>query len=404
MSLNALNLNALNLKPTNLNNRLWSALEIDNPEAHAADPASAADRSAPGGKRQSGLKLKSYFSGTVEAALELARKELGEDALLVNARPSTPETRALGAFEVVFGIPDSRPRRPPLPAPPAATQSADTLAADVADLRREIERMARMMRDSALAQQPAAPESETYAALLRSELEPSLAARVAGGTPLETLFDVDATLGRPGEARAVVALVGPPGAGKTTALVKLAAQYGLASRKPAQIITADVHRIAAADQLRCLASILGIGCDVVETPVALTQSLEEHRGKELVFIDTPGLGTADMEDGAELAHFLGSHPEIDVHLVLSASMRADDLSRAAERYQIFRPHKLFFTRLDETECLGAVISEAARRALPISFLATGQQIPDHLEPATKQRLTATVFSGIEQPMRKGAAA
>ncbi len=50
------------------------------------------------------MKLKSYFSGTVEAAMELARKELGEDALLVNARPATPETRHLGAYEVVFGV------------------------------------------------------------------------------------------------------------------------------------------------------------------------------------------------------------------------------------------------------------------------------------------------------------
>ena len=51
--------------------------------------------------KSSSMKLKSYFSATVEAALELARRELGGDALLVNARPSTPETRSLGAFEVV---------------------------------------------------------------------------------------------------------------------------------------------------------------------------------------------------------------------------------------------------------------------------------------------------------------
>ena len=51
------------------------------------------------------MRLKSYFSGTVEAAMELAHKELGEEALLINARPSTPETRSLGAYEVVFGVP-----------------------------------------------------------------------------------------------------------------------------------------------------------------------------------------------------------------------------------------------------------------------------------------------------------
>ena len=63
------------------------------------------------------MKLKSYFSGTVEAAMELARQELGEEALLVNARPATPETRYLGAYEVVFGI-------PPRQMQPAARQAA----------------------------------------------------------------------------------------------------------------------------------------------------------------------------------------------------------------------------------------------------------------------------------------
>ena len=132
--------------------------------------------------------------------------------------------------------------------------------------------------------------------------------------------------GGPARRAAVVALVGPPGAGKTTTLVKLAARYGLTSRKPAQILSADVFRIAAADQLRSLASILGIGCDVVETPAALAQVLEEHRSKDLVFIDTPGLAQGEMEDGADLARLIASHPEIDTHLVLPASMKPADMA------------------------------------------------------------------------------
>src|SRR5438034_11387009 len=96
-------------------------------------------------------------------------------------------------------------------------------------------------------------------------------------------------------------LVGPPGVGKTTTLVKLAARYGLAANKRAQIISTDVYRIAAADQLRALAAILGIGCDVVETPLALAQALAEHQSKDLILIDTPGLARGEMQDGADLA-------------------------------------------------------------------------------------------------------
>ena len=328
----------------------------------------------------------------------LARAELGEEALLVNARPATLETRHLGAYEVVFGVPGGAA----LQGSPAAAAAAppdrltpESLSKAVADLRREIERLTQC-----LAGRPIAPPSsacpgaspgdaapDLYARLVANEMEPILAQVVARGTPLEELFEVDSTLGRPGSTRSVVALAGPPGAGKTTTLVKLAAQYGLPSRRPVQILSADVYRIAAADQLRSLASILGIGCGIVETPAALAQALEEHRNKDLILIDTPGLAHSEMEDGADLARWIASHAEIDTHLVLPASMKPADMARVIERYEIFQPKKLLFTRIDETSRYGALVSEAARRSLPISFLTTGQQIPDDLEPATKARLT-----------------
>lgn len=349
------------------------------------------------------MKLKSYFSGTVEAAMELARKELGDEALLVHARPAAPETRHLGAYEVVFGsagAPNLQPAilNTPEPASPGHIRE------DLAEMKREIERLSKCLSGARLFAQPAKEESELCARLIANELDAMIAQAVARGASLEGFFDVDATLGRRGANRAVVALVGPPGVGKTTTLIKLAARYGLASRKPAQILSADVFRIAAADQLRSLAGILGIGCDVVETPVALAQAIEEHRHKEYVFIDTPGLGRDDMEDGADLARLIASHPEIDTHLVLSASMKPADMARVVERYKIFQPKKLLFTRIDETASFGSIINEASRRERPVSFLANGQQIPDDLEPATKERLIELLGGTAQQAKTAGAAA
>ncbi len=388
------------------------------------------------------MRLKSYFSGTVEAAMERARRELGEDALLVNARPATPETRSLGAFEVVFGTADGARQTAgqaaahagSLPGPDnqtanatqLVTQSAgqsagqnagqssgqssgqnvalsnggsqDRLVQEVADVKRQLERLGQSLRQPRLLPAAGSEESALYGRLLEAELEPALAQRVAQGTPLEDLFQVDATLGRgpaasgavSGNDRAVVALIGPPGAGKTTTLVKLAARYGLTSRRPAQILSIDVCRIAAADQLRTFAAILGMGCEIVETPAALAQAIEEYRHKDYIFIDTPGYASAEMEDARELAALFSAHPEIDTHLVLAASMKPQDLARMVDRYEMFSPRKLIFTRMDETESCGPLLNESARRALPVSFLAAGQNIPDDLEPATKERLAACV--------------
>lgn len=355
------------------------------------------------------MRLKSYFSGTVEAAVELAREELGEDALLVNARPATPETRYLGAYEVVFGI--GHKASDQNAAPPAPAGPWEHLAQEVAGLKREFERMAKTMVQPGVQARceergiPRPADLDLYARLVAQDLDPELAVQVTQGTPIEEIFEADSTLGRPGAPRAVVALIGPPGAGKTTTLIKLAARYGLASRKRAQILSADVYRIAAADQLRSLASILGIGCDIAETAGALAQMLEEHRSKDLVLIDTPGLALAEMEDAADLAHLIGSHPEVDAHLVLPASMRPADMARVIDRYSIFCPKKILFTRIDETASYGALVSASVRHSLPISFLTAGQQIPDDLEPADTSRLAELILgAGSFAPRTRGAAA
>src|SRR5208283_3377129 len=107
-------------------------------------------------------------------------------------------------------------------------------------------------------------------------------------------FSVQPTLGCGEASPRKVALVGPPGAGKTSTLVKLAINYGLACRRPVLLLSMDTYRVAAADQLRSYAAILGVGFQLAETVTALAQSIEENRGKELIFIDTPGMAAGDM--------------------------------------------------------------------------------------------------------------
>ena len=91
-----------------------------------------------------------------------------------------------------------------------------------------------------------------------------------------------------------------------------------------------------------------------------------------------------MDLAAELPRFLSTRPEIATHLVLTASMKSADLTHVAERFDIFRPSSL--TRLDETACFGTAFSLPVRQSKPISFLGTGQQIPEDAAPATKERI------------------
>jgi flagellar biosynthesis protein FlhF len=384
------------------------------------------------------MRIKSYFAESVEEAMDKARTELGSEAMLMNSKATEPEFRHLGRYEVVFGLAfaDAGPAGPQTsPALPAPNGRPDTLAQEIADLRRQIETVRRSMSRQSFHMRWTAPGAAPelgglYLRLLNAdfsdecahELVQAVETRVNSGRaantanaaiPLETLeraiasemasrFETAPGLGVPGADRRVTALVGPPGAGKTTTIVKLALKYGLTSRRPLQILSTDTCRVAASEQLRAYASIIGIAFQTVETMAGLAQALEEASGKDLVLIDTPGFGPADTDEAAELALFLSRHRLIEVQLVMPATLRAAALARVVERFSMFQPARLLFTNLDDGEACGGIVEQAIRTGLPLSYLGCGQQIPEDLMEASKDRLIRKVFEGWQEPAQTAA--
>jgi len=369
------------------------------------------------------MRVKSYYASAVEDAMAQARQELGEDAMLVRTRRSLAEARHLGEYEVIFAS-DLETGEQTGSAAPAAGGGPDRLSAEIADLKRELEGMRRTLARSAF--EPArrlgasVDAAGAYTALVSADVHPELARdlvdaaeqrparRVVAGQPvpgeagtfgealaaeIEARIKTLPELGRNGGTPRIVALIGPPGAGKTTTLVKLAVNYGLACRRPALLLSMDTYRIAAADQLRTYALILGIGCQVQATSAALAQAIEENRSKDVILIDTPGLGRPDMDEGVGLARMLATRSDIDTHLVLPASMKPADLVRTVNAYEIFGPQKLLFTKLDETGSFGPILNEAARTGKALSFFATGQRVPEDLEAATRRKVVELVLAG-----------
>src|SRR5260370_15767194 len=188
------------------------------------------------------MKLKSYFADTIEEAISLARREMGPEAMLVNSKRSNAEARHLGAYEVVCAAevsPQIAERDRVRGLLGVAPAPIDKLSQDVSEIKHQMERLALTLARSSAGMVGIASDPElagAFAALSAAELDADLAYDLIGkiGSPfrLEALRDelgrlvtVNAGLGREGVHPPAVALVGPPGAGKTTTLVKLAVQY-----------------------------------------------------------------------------------------------------------------------------------------------------------------------------------
>jgi flagellar biosynthesis protein FlhF len=366
------------------------------------------------------IHVKSYFASNIPDAIETARQELGADALFLNSRPSPPEALHLGAFEVVFGVhAEKRPAETP---PAVRATNVDDLRQTMDEIRNLLIRSSaipssrdrprlveRVLLDAGLAPAIAAQIEESVTTRLnrRPVLEISRARKIHEWEPesivQETIEEIESLFIVKPELGPITAFVGPPGAGKTTTLVKLAVTEGLMKRRPVRLISADAQRIGAAEQLRSYASILGVPFEHVETTAGLGQVVDSAPDGHLVLIDTPGLGPALFEStGVDLAMFLSRRQNIDTQLVLTATTRRIDIEKAAKRFEVFRPAGLIFTRLDETDSLGCIVGEAIRSGLPVTWVCTGQLIPEDIEPASKRRIAGPLVNQLPALLRSAA--
>ena len=369
--------------------------------------------------------VKSFFAKSIQDAMAQARQVMGPDALLLDTKAAPPEARHLGEYEVVFGEYADTPSSQEIeesPSPePEAIEAIRRGAEEIRDL------LARDTTESRAGSAPQHNASWVAGVLVKAGVESALARDMAESVKgrmqrravldisrprtlgadwddasllLETQAEIAARCPVQSELGPVTALVGPPGAGKTTTLVKLAVSRGLAAGKAIRLLSVDTHRVGGATQLETYASILDVPFEAVDTPEALAQVIDYAPDDTMLFIDTPGYSAKLFSElGTGLANLLARRQDIDTHLILTASMRPEALRQAADLYGAFRPSKLLFTHLDEATSYAAMFCEAARRDLPLSFFATGQSVPEDLELADVRRIADSMVWQLPQAIR-----
>ncbi|OKY74586.1 MAG: flagellar biosynthesis protein FlhF [Desulfobulbaceae bacterium DB1] len=174
----------------------------------------------------------------------------------------------------------------------------------------------------------------------------------------------------------ILALTGPTGVGKTTTSAKIAAWYKIREKRRVALISMDCYRIGATDQMRTYARIMQLPCEIVLRRRDLLRSVERHRDCDLIIIDTAGKSPYDAKHISELADWFAPLDQVDLQLVLSAPTKKEDLEQIITAYSPLAPAGLILTKLDETRAYAALCQQIAGAEIPISFLTTGQKVPE----------------------------
>jgi flagellar biosynthesis protein FlhF len=326
------------------------------------------------------MHLKRYRGTTVRDALAEARADLGPAALVLSTRlvPAHGLSGWLGqrVVEVTAAldrkVSESRTAEAPAPTPTPLQAKAPSSAAEAVAAR-----------------------------LAATGLDQVLAAEVAGRVPTRLRRQPDARdlaralgerlqwLAVGDEAFAPIEVfVGPPGAGKTTTIAKIAAQQRARRGGRLGLVAADGFRVGAVEQLRLYADIIGAPFTVARALPDVERAVAESRAP--VLVDTAGRSPRDHE-ALDLFTVVGGWPQARTHLVVPASTPPDAFERLIDAYAVANPTRVVFTKLDEGGRLAPLMSLLRRRDLVVSYLTTGQRVPEDLERATPARLAALVL-------------
>jgi len=180
----------------------------------------------------------------------------------------------------------------------------------------------------------------------------------------------------------VKAFFGPTGVGKTTTIAKLASLYALQKKADVGLITVDTYRIAAVEQLKTYARIIGVPLEVASDKTALKKSLQRLAAKDVIFVDTPGKNCRDDQYVQSLKECFDLSVPLEANLLLSMTSSEESLRELGKRFGALSYDRLILTKIDECPRMGLVYNVIDQLAKPVSYMTNGQNVPLDIEKAS----------------------
>lgn len=243
---------------------------------------------------------------------------------------------------------------------------------------------------------------EKYANQILNEIEGTLKKDSSMDNILSSIYQkIVLKLGQPitikikGNTPKYVFFIGPTGVGKTTTIAKIASKFKVEEKAKVAFVTSDTYRIAAVEQLRTYANILGIPLKVVYNIDEMEQSRKEFTDYDIVFVDTAGRSHRNKHQRDDIEELIKAIPEKEreIYLVLSATTKYRDLVTITEAYSEMVGYNLIFTKLDETSSVGNLFNIRMLTNAPLSYATFGQDVPDDIDRIDPQSIAKQLLRG-----------
>jgi flagellar biosynthesis protein FlhF len=324
--------------------------------------------------------------------LSQIKSELGSDAVILSKREIQDTGFGLAAkplIEVTAAV-DFDAAREHRTARAGGVQvcqrTAETVAAPVDALSSDIIEIKEMMRT--LISQSGIHEQNPLRAKLaskgiRQNLVDLILSKLGKDASIEAvkgLVGKVVKIGQPAPSR-VWAFVGATGVGKTTTIAKIAARCALNEHKKVGLITLDTYRIGAVDQGRIYAKILNIPFISVTTPAEFKTALVKLDSMDLVLVDTVGRSPQYREYIPQLKEYFAG-TKACTFLLMPVATRDAEMDTTTKTFSGLGIDRMIFTKADEAGSMGSVLTHNLIHRIPISYLTTGQRVPEDIEEAS----------------------
>jgi len=357
------------------------------------------------------VRVLKFEGATMRDAIAKVKAELGDQAVIIATRQIKKGLLGGTAFEISAAIDD--PAHDPAPPTPAFTAiprrepaRPEPKQQDVSELIQPLRSEMRSLRAMVRASDSnrGTGDLRTEVAELRKLVE-KLGNAQSAPAPITTATQAKGvamrrptmtqTLTKPSTGK-VILLVGPTGAGKTTTIAKLAANAALVDNKRVRLITLDNYRVGGVDQIRTFADLIGVPLAVANGPIELAEMLnEDDAGQwDLTLVDTAGKSPRDTGSIALLAAELPNMPKIEIHVVIPAATNHATVEALVNRFRPLGPARLLVTKIDEVDVPTDLATLPTRIGLPITWITTGQAVPEDIEEPTSARLIELASSGL----------